>query len=293
MRAIHELDPTLPLSQALADVLTRPNAAGESFNLGKTLLVVPAGRLARAVERRLLDRARGASSVLEAPSIVTPLMLFGRFIAPTKPLLSRIGAEASWRESIERIAVTDPALCAKVAAAFGSPPELPNRLRPRVAKRLAKLSAEVASAMHTFASVRVAMESLAAVALGDQTASNRATGNGEFGEAQLVEHWRALEACAGVRNELLAAAGVCDRDDALRDALLAEAATTMSAPMSPSSEAKPAARLAASNGLNNVGFDRVVILFADPEPVHRALFRALEARGVAIEVCVQDRKSVV
>jgi hypothetical protein len=157
MRAIHELDPTLPLSQALADVLTRPNAAGESFNLGKTLLVVPAGRLARAVERRLLDRARGASSVLEAPSIVTPLMLFGRFIAPTKPLLSRIGAEASWRESIEQIAATDPALCAKVAAAFGSPPELPNRLRPRVAKRLAKLSAEVASAMHTFASVRVAM----------------------------------------------------------------------------------------------------------------------------------------
>jgi hypothetical protein len=141
MRAIHELDPTLPLSQALVDVLTRPNVAGESFNLGKTLLVVPAGRLARAVERRLLDRARGASSVLEAPSIVTPLMLFGRFIAPTKPLLSRIGAEASWRESIEQIAATDPALCAKVAAAFGSPPELPNRLRPRVAKRLAKLSA--------------------------------------------------------------------------------------------------------------------------------------------------------
>ena len=286
MRAIHELDPTLPLSQALVDVLTRPNAAGESFNLGKTLLVVPAGRLARAVERRLLDRARGASSVLEAPSIVTPLMLFGRFIAPTKPLLSRIGAEASWRESIEQIAATDPALCAKVAAAFGSPPELPNRLRPRVAKRLAKLSAEVASAMHTFASVRVAMESLAAVAFGDQKASNRVASDGEFGEAQLVEHWRALEACAGVRNELLAAAGVCDRDDALRDALLAEAATTMSAPMFPSAEAKPAARLAASNGLNNVGFDRVVILFADPEPVHRALFRALEARGVAIEVCV-------
>ena len=298
MRKIHELDPALPLSEAITACLLTPalhapgatsgatpgaasgaasntpshtasnrgagSAMRDRFQLGKTLLVVPGGRLARAVERRLLERSRAGGAVLEAPSIVTPLMLFGRFVVPSRPMLSRVGAEASWREAVERVAATDPALAARIAAAFASPDELPARLRPRLAARLARLSAEIASGMHSFASVREAIESLAS--------------RGQA-EARLVEHWRSLEACAEVRASILDAAGVGDRDDALRDALLAEKSAISRSTVVPSGT--QTARLASV-----FGFDRVVILFADPEPVHRALFRALEARGLSVELCV-------
>ncbi|MCE2884313.1 MAG: PD-(D/E)XK nuclease family protein [Planctomycetaceae bacterium] len=282
MRKIHELDPTLPLSEAITACLLAPvsrapdktpngGAVGttrDRFQLGKTLLVVPGGRLARAVERRLLDRSRAEGAVLEAPSIVTPLMLFGRFVVPSRPMLSRVGAEASWREAVERVVATNPVLSARIAAAFGSPGELPVRLRPRLSARLAKLSAEVASGMHSFASVREAIESLAS--------------RGQA-EARLVEHWRALEACAEVRAGILDAAGVGDRDEALRDALLSEKVSSSDGALA--SSRRSVASLASSIGSAHL-FDRVVILLADPEPVHRALFRALEARGLSVELCV-------
>ena len=286
-RQVLRLDPTRPLSAAISQVLCRPvferdavtglNGSAESssedprcnarsgaqFSLGRTMLVVPSGRLARAVERRLLEAARAEGTVLEAPTIVTPLMLFGRCIVPSRPMLSRVGAQASWRETLEQIASTDSALLARVAAAFGSPEELPDRLRPRIAARLAKISAEVASAMHSFASVRAALAS-------------KPISGALSGDPRLVEHWEALEACARVRCEVLDAARADDRDDAFRDALWKEVGR---APVGDS--AQSTARVASS-----VGFDRMVILFADPEPVHRALFRVLEARGVSIELCV-------
>lgn len=273
-RHITRLDPTRPLSVAIAQILCRipsdvdlassddvsaTNHADARYRLGRTMLVVPGGRLARAVEKRLLELSRAEGAVLEAPTIVTPLMLFGRFIVPERPMLSRLGAQASWRETLERIASTDAALLGRIAAAFGSPADLPERLRPRLAAQLAKLSTEIASAMHTFTSVRAALEEAGASI-----------------DPQLLAHWHTLEACARVRSALLDEAGVGDRDDALRDALLTEL----------DEAAAGAQRQATARVASSIGFDRVVILFADPEPVHRALFRVLEERGVSIELCV-------
>ena len=37
------------------------------------------------------------------PTIVTPLMLAGRLFEPTRPSLSRLACEASWREAFEEL----------------------------------------------------------------------------------------------------------------------------------------------------------------------------------------------
>lgn len=303
-RHITRLDPALPLSAAIATVLCRTpsdasatnqangHQARSRFALGRTMLVVPGGRLARAIERRLIELARESREVLEAPTIVTPLMLFGRFIVPSRPMLSRIGAQASWREALERIASNDVPLLERLAAAFGSPSDMPERLRPRIASRLTKLSVEVASAMHTFGSVRSALAARASA--------------GESTDSRLLEHWTALEKCARVRDALLDEAQVADRDNAFRDALAREfqsqefgsrefesrefqsqESESQESQSQQLGEVSAGAAVSGSAKVSSIlGFDRVVILFADPEPVHLALFRVLEARGVSIEICV-------
>ena len=83
----------------------------------------------------------------------------------------------------------------------------------------------------------------------------------------LGERLAALAEFARRRGELLDSAGVADRDEAMRDAVCA-------------------GRVLVD------GLDRVVVLFADPDPVQRELLRRLRERGVRVEVCVHSTEDV-
>ena len=111
----------------------------------------------------------------------------------------------------------------------------------RLARRMQKLSSEIAAAMHTVDSV--------------------AAHDAVRARADVAARFAVLAEFATRRNALLARIGAVDRDDALRDAVLA-------------------GRLATE------GFARVVVLLADPEPVQRALLAQLRALGVRVEICV-------
>ncbi len=81
--------------------------------------------------------------------------------------------------------------------------------------------------------------------------------------SDLVKKLAVLRECAARRDALLAKLGAQTRDDALREAV--------------------AARRLLTDGL-----DRIVVLLADPEQVHRALLTGLGAFGVRVEVCVHS-----
>ena len=258
------LDATLPLSEAMCRVVLdrRPGEAGrDAFDLSRTMILVPGGRIVPALERALLAAAKSQGRPLIAPTIVTPLMLSGRLIVPSRPVLSSIAARQAWRESLERSRVADDGLDVRVASVFGGVgagiASIDDRARMRLSRRLQRLSSEVAAAMHTIEGVAV-----------HPSVHER---------PDLAGHLATLAELAARRTSLLDEAGVADRDDALRDAVAA-------------AQAGSAARDLGS--LESGAFDRIVVLLADPEPVQRALLDALRARGVQIEVCVHSAEGV-
>ena len=243
-RAIRQLDNARALSDAMCEVVVAHHE-GDAFDFARTMVLVPGGRLARALDRRLISRARAAGQPLIAPSIVTPLMLAGRFVVPERPVLSRLGSRLAWRAALDGLLAAGGDDATRVARLLHGKDELPRRMRARAAQRLEKLSSEIASSMHDLGSVAAALEPASPAA------------------ARLA----AVQAVAARRARLLDSAGCVDRDDAIRDAIRA-------------------GRVACD------AFDRIVVLLADPEPVHRALLDALAASGVRVEVCVHTDQSV-
>jgi RecB family exonuclease len=243
-RTIHLLDNSRALSDAICEALVAGHADAP-FDFARTMVLVPGGRLARAIERNLLARAKAAGIPLIAPSIVTPLMFAGRFVVPKKPLLSRLGSRLAWRAALDELMSEGSADAVAVAQLLHGKNDLPRRARARTAQRLEKFASEIASSMHDLDSIIALLEA----------------------GSPAVPRVKTLQALARRRAKSLEDAGCADRDDAIRDAIRAQ-------------------------DLSTDGFDRVIVLFADPEPAHRALLDALASKGVRVEVCVHTRESI-
>ena len=175
--AIRVLDARLSISEALCDALCAgvgvgvgagvgagaaaaepgvPSAAGgrtHRFDFSRTMVLVPGGRLAGALSRRLLARAKAACEPLFAPMIVTPKRFGPNLVAPTRPILGDVAALFSWREVLDRSIAAKDGFAARVAALFGMPEEPDPRVRMRIARRVCRLSAEVAASMGSLQSI--------------------------------------------------------------------------------------------------------------------------------------------
>ena len=280
-RVVCSLDCSRALSDAICEVVVGAGGSDgvAQFDLARTMVLVPGGSIVGPIERNLLARARHRGTPLIAPTIVTPLMLASRFVAPTLPVLSALGSRASWREAFEEVVAEDPTLAQRIGRVFGT--DLRSDLRSDPGTDLAtdratefragddattELSAQARARIAARISARmsrIAAECAAAM-LSLQEIAARAD------LAKMPEIAAKIETLARFstrRDALLTRAGVADRDAALRDAVRAR-------------------RLAAD------GFDRIVVLLADPEPVQRALLAALGELGVAVEICVHTRESI-
>ena len=256
-RAITLLDSSRSLSDALCEVImaSAPQSdRTQPLDLSRTRVLVPGGRLARAIERGLLARAQTAHTPMFAPTVVTPIMLASRFVVATAPTLGGIATRVSWRATIDQALDAKTALSKGVRDLFGirEDAEVSSALRENIAKRLLRCARETASAMHSFADVAAAITER-----DGETSTN----------APLQQRWNTLVQLEAIREKLLLRAAVVDRDEAFRDAVK-------------------------TGRIAHEAFDRVVVLFADPEPVHRALLALLEKRGVQIEVCVHTHESI-
>jgi hypothetical protein len=179
--------------------------------------------------------------------IVTPKRFGPNLVEPALPVLSETAALFSWREVLERSIAAKDCFAERVAGLFGVPGEPDARVRMRIARRVSRLSSEVAAAMQSFAEI----------AASDAVKSRR----------DLADRFAVLADFAHRRGEMLRAAGVADRDEAMRDAVR-------------------------DGRVLHDGIDRLVVLFADPEPIQRALIRTLCERGVQVEVCVHRTEDV-
>ncbi len=204
----HTLDPRLPLSEALCHAIVGDAGAGVRagagvasgpIDLARTMVLVPGARLASSLARRLLARAKAEGRPLFAPTVVTPKRFGPSFVEPTAVVMSDVAALCSWREVLELSIAAKDGFAARVAALFGVPGEPDPRVRMRIARRVGRLSSEVAAAMQSFDGI---------------AASSAAKSRGDVGPK-----FEVLAEFARRRSALLAQAGVVDRDDAIRDAV--------------------------------------------------------------------------
>ena len=147
-----------------------------------------------------------------------------------------------------------------------------------------RLAAEVAASMASFGSLqqqleRAIEEEHAAGARGASSARSNALGGGS---SEIMRRLGVLRRLAARRDAMLDAAGVADRDAALRDAV-AEGRLRV--------REQPSGAMPAVDGGAH-GAERLVVLLADPEPVQRALLARLGEGGVSVEVCVHTAESL-
>ncbi|MFZ9880652.1 MAG: hypothetical protein ACO3QC_04545, partial [Phycisphaerales bacterium] len=262
-----ELDAALPLSDALSRVvLSGAPRDGSMLDLERTMVLVPAGRLARAVERRLLAAARAQGVPLIAPSLVTPALFVKRFVRPTRPVLGDLGAPLSWREAVWAYASRGDAERAQLGQIFGpvqtradidAGRAVSEASLATIARRLQALARDAAGAMRSFGEISQAVSQGSLGAASDDA------------QGRLRARWECLAAIEKIRGSLLEKAKVCDRGELQRDAVRAGGAAVVRGDL-----------------------ERLVVLFADPEPVQRELLRALAGQGVSVEVCVHARRDV-
>lgn len=127
------------------------HVAGGIADASDALVLVPASRAKRALERHLLACARDSGQVLIAPDVVTPAGLASRFVVPTARVLSPLVVRLAWRRALE----TSPE---GVRAAFvprGG--ELGPAVLDALARRIARLHADVTVACHGFEGVAAAL----------------------------------------------------------------------------------------------------------------------------------------
>jgi hypothetical protein len=261
------LDARLALSEALCEVIVGDpaaegrGAAREPIDLSRAMVLVPGGRLASALSRRLLARARAESRPLFAPMIVTPKRFGPNLVEPVRPILGEMAAMFSWREVLDRSVAAGDGFAVRVASLFGVAVEPDAAARMRIARRVHRLSSEVAASMWAL----------------DEIASSDAAREVVRARGDLAVRLEVLAEFARRRAALLDECGVADRDESLRDAVHADAGRGNGR---------------ASGGVVADGIDRVVVLFADPDPVQRALLRRLRDLGVRVEVCVHRADDV-
>ena len=272
-RVVCSLDCSRALSDAICEVVV--GAGGSDgvapFDLARTMVLVPGGSIVGPIERNLLARARHRGTPLIAPTIVTPLMLASRFVAPTLPVLSALGSRASWREAFEEVVAEDPTLAQRIGRVFGT--DLRSNLATDRATEF-RAGDDATTALSAQARARIAarisarMSRIAAECAAAMLSLQEIAARADLAKMpEIAAKIETLARFSARRDALLTRAGVADRDAALRDAVRAR-------------------RLAAD------GFDRIVVLLADPEPVQRALLAALGELGVAVEICVHTRESI-
>jgi len=310
--SIRILDCGRALSDALCEVLVAHHR-GRPFDFARTMVLVPGGRLAAALERGLIARARSAGVPLIAPTVVTPLMLADRFVEPTRPVLTPLASRLSWRETIERVfaeprsAAAEPSLADEVARVFGvhagseamvlkatavkatavkatgveatGVETIGAEVRARIAQRMQRLAAEVAASMASFGSLVRRLEEAGSGAGNAASGRSDAVGGGS---PEIMQRLAVLHRLSARRDATLDAAGVADRDAALRDAV-AEGRLRV--------REQPSGAMPAVDGGAH-GAERLVVLLADPEPVQRALLARLGEGGVSVEVCVHTAESL-
>ena len=280
-RVVHSLDCSRALSDAICEVVVGAGGSDgvAQFDLARTMVLVPGGSIVGPIERNLLARARHRGAPLIAPTIVTPLMLASRFVAPTLPVLSALGSRASWREAFEETILEEPALAQRIGRVFGTDlrTDMGTDLRSNLATDRAtefRAGDDATTALSAQARARIAarisarMSRIAAECAAAMLSLQEIAARADLAKMpEIAAKIETLARFSARRDALLARAGVADRDAALRDAVRAR-------------------RLAAD------GFDRIVVLLADPEPVQRALLAALGELGVAVEICVHTRESI-
>ncbi|MEY3022148.1 MAG: ATP-dependent helicase/nuclease subunit [Planctomycetota bacterium] len=304
-RSIRVLDATKPLSEAMCDLLlddpgTDSSQEATRFDFSEVLVLVPGRALVRSLEHALLGRSRAGGAPLVSPTFVTPARLASLVVDPfestaahARPsapaampavgaLLSETAERLLWRRVLERSFGEDRAA---IEAVFGpglaTPSEgrspgvapattLDPRAIPILVERLMRLSREAFGACGDLASIARRIGRIADAADGGAD-PDAATGLGPLpdGDAArviarwLVDRWGTL-----ARLEARFA------DEASSDGTVR------------ASREAAVARALAEGAVLSAGFRRVVVLLADPEPVHRAVLRALESRGVVVEICV-------
>jgi ATP-dependent helicase/nuclease subunit B len=236
-------------------------------------------------------------------------MFLSRFFVPSKPLLSPLGSLLAWRGTVDRLfaesadnvtqshfnSVSKSAsdLACRVARVLGgvsleklelaeSPgevaaPPISNSLRRAIARRLARLDRELASSMSSCRDVSKAADG--ALARGDVS-------------TRIAEAWSMLAEVEAFHEHALRRAGVIDRDRAVYEALRQEGERKKEIAGNSGSVVGVSASAHATPSVIDGGFERIVVLFADPEPVQRSLLDALEALGVRIDVCVHTQDDI-
>ncbi|MFM1824017.1 MAG: hypothetical protein RI967_2283, partial [Planctomycetota bacterium] len=305
-RVVRVLDATKPLSAAMCDLLLddpqegsrRATAAGSAervrrFDLADVLVLVPGRKLVRSLEHALLERSRAVGAPLVSPTFVTPARLASLVVDPfgsaadaapaVGALLSETAERLVWRRALESVYAEDPAA---IEAVFGlglamkgedGPSESSSTIEPRVVpilvERLMRLSRETLGACADFATIAGAVDAIAA----DERAGSF---DGRGGGRAAVPDVPPGEAARVMAARLA---------DAWRTLARIEARFAREASRGETARATHAAavvRALAAGSVLTGGFRRVVVLLADPEPLHRAVLRALETRGVSVEVCV-------
>jgi ATP-dependent helicase/nuclease subunit B len=180
------------LAQALLD---RTPASGGIVDLSDSLVLVPASRARRALERHLFALAaeRGVAAI--APHVVTPGGLAGRLVVPRRRLVGSLAARASWSAALAGMPDAEVAPLFPDAAAGGGRSPL---AEAAVARR--------AAAMHRDCSA-------AGIGFRDVAEHVRRT----MPESDPAR-WDALCALSAARDRLLAA---CDAADPAAEAVAA------------------------------------------------------------------------
>ncbi len=249
---------------------------GAQFDLERTYVLIPGATLAQGIERELVSRAHDAKRPLAAPSIVTAKMFAARLVQPHREQLSDLATQVAWRETINDFVSKHPDPRAALAPLLGaSTHELKPSELDALTRRLTRLMHDAASACQSFAGIASHITAHMAATKSTESAVIPAE------SSRLELQWRTLAQLESAWLERIAAAQCIDRDVCARDAVLAALCATNEELVAPS-----APRVVRS------GVERVVVLLADPEPVHRLLLARLRELGCVVEVCVHTRDAI-
>ncbi|RLS65767.1 MAG: PD-(D/E)XK nuclease family protein [Planctomycetota bacterium] len=268
---IRRLNNALPLSHAMVEAIVEGHV-GAPFDFERTFVLIPGATLAHGIERQLLQRAQEANLPLAAPSIVTAKMFAARFVQPHREQLSDLATLVAWRETVsDFLAKNSDARGALRSLLAPSTDKITSSEMDALTRRLARLMRDAASACQSFAQIAAQLEA-------PKSTENAAIA-GEFSRREL--QWRTLAQLETAWLDRIAAAQCIDRDVCARDAVVAALAAT-----GEDSSALTAPRIFRG------GAERVVVLLADPEPVHRLLLARLRELGCEVDVCVHANEEI-
>ncbi len=135
------------------------HVAGGIADASDALVLVPASRAKRALERHLLACARDSGCALLTPTIVTPGALASCVVVPTGRVLGVLGARLAWRRAlVDAPAGIRAAIAGRSAPDFGAVGDADAMDLDLLSLRIAALHREAASACLTLGEIAQARE---------------------------------------------------------------------------------------------------------------------------------------